>query len=97
MYIHGDSEPAHRPTASFLLTSWAVPDAVERRGHGSSAAHLLLGRGAGGGSSSPAFMDFKPQFPFTDLLLAFSMLSNFGDAAKEPSKLLSVAFKAPCE
>lgn len=40
-------------------------------------------------------MDFKPQFPFTDLLLAFSMLSNFGDAEKEPSKLLKCGIQGP--
>lgn len=58
---------------------------LESRGHGSSTAHLLLGVGAGGGRS-PASVDFNSPVSIICTLQLW-----------RPSKLLSMAFKTPCE
>lgn len=58
---------------------------LESRGHGSSTAHLLLGVGAGGGRS-PASVDFNSPVSIIRTLELW-----------RPSKLLSMAFKTPCE
>ena len=52
--------PPHPWLPASPLTGLGSPGGgLEARGHGSSTAHVLLGTGAGGGSS-PAFVDFKP-------------------------------------
>ena len=88
--------PHPRLPASPLTGLGSPGGGLEARGCASSTAHLLLGVSAGGGSSL-TFTAFKPWFLFAALLLAFSMLSSFGDPANISRKPLGMAVKALCE